>query len=281
MQWRARDQLWTFPRPALVMGVLNVTPDSFSDGGTFLNAKAAIAHGLQLVAEGAEIIDVGGESTRPGASPVDEKEEYRRVIPVIEGLAGRIPISVDTMKPAIARAALKAGALIVNDVAANRADLEMWEVVAEAKAGYVLMHMQGTPQMMQDSPHYENVVQEVNEFFDERLKRLNAFGVTSDQVILDVGIGFGKTTEHNLQLLASLNTFTKWKRPIVLGASRKGFIGRITGAEQPADRLPGSLACACWGVAAGASIIRAHDVVATRQSIRMTEGILERTKKHD
>jgi len=281
MQWRARDQLWTFPRPALVMGVLNVTPDSFSDGGTFLNAKAAIAHGLQLVAEGAEIIDVGGESTRPGASPVDEKEEYRRVIPVIEGLAGKIPVSVDTMKPAIARAALKAGALIVNDVAANRADLEMWEVVAEAKAGYVLMHMQGTPQMMQDSPHYENVVQEVNEFFDERLKRLNAFGVASDQVILDVGIGFGKTTEHNLQLLASLNTFTKWKRPIVLGASRKGFIGRITGAEQPADRLPGSLACACWGVAAGASIIRAHDVVATRQSIRMTEGILERTKKHD
>lgn len=281
MQWRARDQLWTFPRPALVMGVLNVTPDSFSDGGTFLNAKAAIAHGLQLVAEGAEIIDVGGESTRPGASPVDEKEEYRRVIPVIEGLAGRIPISVDTMKPAIARAALKAGALIVNDVAANRADLEMWEVVAEAKAGYVLMHMQGTPQTMQDSPHYENVVEEVNEFFDERLKRLNAFGVASDQVILDVGIGFGKTTEHNLQLLASLNTFTKWKRPIVLGASRKGFIGRITGAEQPADRLPGSLACACWGVAAGASIIRAHDVVATRQSIRMTEGILERTKKHD
>ena len=281
MQWRARDQLWTFPRPALVMGVLNVTPDSFSDGGTFLNAKAAIAHGLQLVAEGAEIIDVGGESTRPGASPVDEKEEYRRVIPVIEGLAGKIPVSVDTMKPAIARAALKAGALIVNDVAANRADLEMWEVVAEAKAGYVLMHMQGTPQMMQDSPHYENVVQEVNEFFDERLKRLNAFGVASDQVILDVGIGFGKTTEHNLQLLASLNTFTKWKRPIVLGASRKGFIGRITGAEQPADRLPGSLACACWGVAAGASIIRAHDVVATRQSIRMTESILERTKKHD
>ena len=263
------------------MGVLNVTPDSFSDGGTFLNAKAAIAHGLQLVAEGAEIIDVGGESTRPGASPVDEKEEYRRVIPVIEGLAGKIPVSVDTMKPAIARAALKAGALIVNDVAANRADPEMWEVLAEAKAGYVLMHMQGTPQTMQDSPHYENVVEEVNEFFDERLKRLNAFGVASDQVILDVGIGFGKTTEHNLQLLASLNTFTKWKRPIVLGASRKGFIGRITGAEQPADRLPGSLACACWGVAAGASIIRAHDVVATRQSIRMTESILERTKKHD
>jgi dihydropteroate synthase len=281
MQWRARDQLWTFPRPALVMGVLNVTPDSFSDGGMFLNAKAAMAHGLQLVADGAEIIDVGGESTRPGAAPVDEKEEYRRVIPVIEGLAGKIPISVDTMKPAIARAALQAGASIVNDVAANRADPEMWEVVARAKAGYVLMHMQGTPQTMQDDPHYENVVGEVNEFFDERLKRLNAFGVASDQVILDVGIGFGKTTEHNLQLLASMNTFTKWKRPIVLGASRKGFIGRITGAEGAADRLHGSLACACWGVAAGASIIRVHDVVATRQAIRMTESILEHKRKHD
>jgi len=281
MQWRARDQLWTFPRPALVMGVVNVTPDSFSDGGTFLNAKAAIAHGLQLVAEGADILDIGGESTRPGAAPVDEKEEYRRVIPVIEGLAGKVPISVDTMKPAVARAALNAGAVIINDVAANRADPKMWEVVAESDVGYVLMHMQGAPQTMQDNPRYANVVQEVNEFFDERLKRLNAFGVASDQVILDVGIGFGKTVEHNLQLLASLNTFTQWKRPILLGASRKGFIGRITGAEQPVERVPGSLACACWGVAAGVNIIRAHDVAATRQAIRMTESILQGTQRHD
>jgi dihydropteroate synthase len=281
MQWRARDQLWNFPRPALVMGVLNVTPDSFSDGGSFFNSKAAIAHGLQLVADGADILDMGGESSRPGAAPVSGEEEYRRVLPVIEGLAGKVPLSVDTMKPAIARAALRAGAAIVNDVAANRSDPEMWELIAEAKAGYVLMHMQGNPQSMQDNPRYENVVGEVNEFFDERLKRLNAFGVASDQVVLDVGIGFGKTVEHNLQLLALLNTFTKWKRPILVGASRKGFIGRITGADQPAARLPGSLACACWGVASGASVVRAHDVAATRQAIRMTESILEQADRHD
>lgn len=281
MDLRAGDQRWTFPRPALVMGVVNVTPDSFSDGGAFPDAKAAIAHGLRLMAEGADMLDVGGESTRPGAVPVDEAEELQRVIPVVEGLAGRIPISVDTMKPTVARAALEAGAVIVNDVMANRSDPEMWEVVAKAKAGYVLMHMQGTPRTMQDRPHYKNVVNEVNEFFDERLKRLNAFGIAVDQVILDVGIGFGKTVEHNLQLLASLNTFTRWKRPILLGASRKGFIGRLTGAESPRDRLPGSLACACWGVAAGASIVRTHDVAATRAAIRMTESIGQWTERND
>ena len=263
------------------MGVVNVTPDSFSDGGRFENAKAAIAHGLRLIEEGADIIDVGGESTRPGAAPVDEKAELQRVIPVIEGLAGKIPISVDTMKPNVARAALKAGAMIVNDVAANRSNPEMWEVVAEAKGGYVLMHMQGTPQTMQDNPQYADVVREVNEFFDERMKRLNAFGVAVDQVILDVGIGFGKTVEHSLQLLGGLKAFTKWKRPILLGASRKGFIGRITGAEQPAERVAGSLACACWGVAMGANIIRAHDVAATRQAVGMTQSILQWTQKHD
>jgi dihydropteroate synthase len=256
------------------MGVVNVTPDSFSDGGRFADVKAAIAQGLRLIAEGADIVDVGGESTRPGATPVDADEEYRRVIPVVEGLAGHVPVSVDTMKPGVARAALKAGAVIINDVGANRTEPEMWNVVAEAKAGYVLMHMQGSPQTMQDHPRYKNVTDEVNEFFDERLKRLNAFGIASDQVVLDVGIGFGKTVEHNLQLLASLKAFTKWKRPILLGASRKGFIGRITGTEQPADRVAGSLACACWGVVAGANIIRAHDVAATRQAIRMTESIL-------
>jgi dihydropteroate synthase len=281
MQWRARDQIWTFPRAALVMGVVNVTPDSFSDGGSFHDRKAAIAHGLRLIDEGADIIDVGGESTRPGAAPVDEKEELRRVMPVIEALADKAPVSVDTTKPAIARAAVKSGAAIINDVAGNRADFEMWEVVAEARAGYVLMHMQGTPQTMQDNPRYKNLVEEVNEFFNERLKRLNAFAVASDQVVLDVGIGFGKTVEHNLQLLAGLKAFTKWKRPILLGASRKGFIGRITGAEQPADRLAGSLACACWGVAAGANIIRAHDVAATRQAVRMSESILQWTQMHD
>lgn len=273
MDLRAREQRWRFPRPALAMGVVNVTPDSFSDGGRFLNAKAAIAHGLHLIDEGADILDIGGESTRPGATPVSEQDELSRVIPVIEGLAGKVPISVDTMKPAVARAAVKAGAVIVNDVAANRTEPAMWEVVAEAKAGYVLMHMLGTPQTMQDDPRYESVVREVNEFFEERLKRLNAFGIAADQVVLDVGIGFGKTVEHNLQLLASLKAFTKWKRPLLVGASRKGFIGRVTGAA-PQDRLPGSLVCASWAVAKGANIIRAHDVAATRQAIYMMERIL-------
>ena len=275
MDWRARDHVWRFPGRTLLMGVLNVTPDSFSDGGRFSNSKAAIAHGLRLVEEGADILDIGGESTRPGAKPVEEQEEIRRVMPVIEALAPRIPISIDTMKPAVARAAVNAGAIIINDVGANRTDVEMWQVVADTQAGYVLMHMQGAPQTMQNDPSYENVIREVNDFFDERLKRLNAFGIAVDQVILDVGIGFGKTSEHNLQLLGSLNAFTRWKRPILLGASRKGFIGRITGAEQPTERVPGSLACACWGIAAGASIIRAHDMAATRQAVRMTESILQ------
>lgn len=281
MQWRAGDNVWSFPRRTLVMGVLNVTPDSFSDGGAFHGAEAAVAHGLRLIEQGADILDIGGESTRPGAEAVAENEELRRVMPVVEALAALIPVSIDTMKPKVAREALKSGAVIVNDVAANRSESQMWEVVAEHKAGYVLMHMQGTPQTMQDNPRYHDVVREVNEFFHERLNRLNAFGVASDQVILDVGIGFGKTVEHNLQLLSRLNAFTKWKRPILLGASRKGFIGRITGAEQPAERLAGSLACACWAVAAGANVIRAHDVAATRQAIRMTESILEWTRKND
>ena len=279
MQWRACQQIWEFPRPALIMGVVNVTPDSFSDGGSFHDPKAAIAHGQRLIEEGADILDIGGESTRPGAAAVSEKDELRRIMPVIEALAGRIPVSVDTMKPNVAREALRAAAVIVNDVAANRSEPHMWEVVAEFKAGYVMMHMQGTPQTMQNDPRYANVVRDVNDFFDERLKRLNAFAVAVDQVILDVGIGFGKTVEHNLQLLAALDAFTKWKRPILLGASRKGFIGRITGAEQPAERLAGSLACACWGVAAGANVIRTHDVAATRQAIQMTQRILE--WKHD
>jgi len=263
------------------MGVLNVTPDSFSDGGSFNDPKAAIAQGLRLIEEGADILDIGGESTRPGAEPVPEKEELRRVMPVIEALADKVPVSIDTMKPNVAREALRTGAVIVNDVGANRSDSQIWEVVAEYKAGYVLVHMQGTPQTMQDNPHYRDVVREVNEFFDERLKRLNAFGVASDQVILDVGIGFGKTVEHNLQLLSRLNAFTKWKRPILLGASRKGFIGRITGAEQPAERLGGSLACACWGAATDANVIRAHDVAATRQAMQMMERIVEWTRKND
>ena len=275
MKLRAGQFEFAFPRPALVMGIVNVTPDSFFDGGRFLDASAALAHALQLAEQGAEIIDVGGESTRPGALPVAESEELRRVLPVIEQLAGRIkvPISIDTVKPGVARAALAAGASIVNDVAANRADGALWRLVAEAGAGYVCMHAQGTPQTMQANPAYTDVAREVREFFAERIRRLNDCGVGRDQIILDPGIGFGKTVEHNLQLLGAARSFTSLERPLLLGVSRKSFIGKLLGAELAA-RLPGALACACLAVAAGVQIIRAHDVAETVQAIRMTEAIL-------
>ena len=276
---RARQFEFIFPRPALVMGIVNVTPDSFFDGGRFLDAQAATAHSLELVEQGAEIIDVGGESTRPGALPVDEAEELRRVLPVIQRLAGRVkvPISIDTVKTGVARAALDAGASIVNDVAANREDPSLWRFVAEARAGYVCMHMQGTPQTMQANPVYSDVAREVGEFFRERIGRMNDCGMSREQVILDPGIGFGKTLEHNLQLLGAARGFTRLERPLLVGVSRKSFIGKLLGADL-AGRLPGALACACMSVAAGVQIIRAHDVAETVQAIRMTEAILANQK---
>ena len=277
MLLRACQSVFTFPRPALIMGVVNVTPDSFSDGGKFLDTDRAVAHGLEMVAQGAEILDIGGESTRPGATPVSEAEELRRVIPVIERLAAvaAAPLSIDTMKPAVARAAVTAGARIVNDVAANRADDTMWRIVAESGAGYICMHMQGTPQTMQTQPAYSNVLREVEAFFRDRLIGLNACGVAADHVILDVGIGFGKTVEHNLQLLAGLRSFTKLERPMLVGVSRKSFIGKLLGAEV-ADRLPGSLAAAVLAVEAGANIIRTHDAAETVQAVRLAEAVMSR-----
>jgi dihydropteroate synthase len=276
---RARQFEFTFPRPALVMGIVNVTPDSFSDGGQYLDPQAAVAHALQLVEQGAEILDVGGESTHPGAAPVGEAEELRRVMPVIERLAGRLklPISIDTVKPGVARAALAAGASIVNDVAANREDRALWEVVAEAGAGYVCMHMQGTPLTMQVNPAYTDVVREVAEFFSERIQRLSGCGVGRNQIILDPGIGFGKNVEHNLQLLGAAQKFTSLERPLLLGVSRKSFMGKLLGVELAA-RLPAALACACLAVSAGVQIVRAHDVAETVQAIRMTEAILAKRR---
>ena len=276
---RARQFEFMFPRPALVMGILNVTPDSFADGGRYADPRAAVDRGLELVELGADCLDIGGESTRPRAVPVSETEELHRVIPVIEQLARRIkvPISIDTMKPAVARAALQAGASVVNDVAANRADETMGRAVAEAHAGYVCMHMQGTPATMQDHPVYTDVVREVREFFLDRMRRLNDCGVAGDQIILDSGIGFGKSSEHNLQLLGALRSFRELERPLLVGASRKSFIGKLLGVEL-AERLPASLACACLAVEAGAQIIRTHDVAETVQAIRMTEAILAHRK---
>jgi dihydropteroate synthase len=279
MIFRARQFEFRFPRPALIMGVVNVTPDSFSDGGEFFDADRAVAHALQLVEQGAELLDIGGESTRPGATPVRETEELRRVLPVIQKLAGRtrVPLSIDTMKPAVARAALAAGASIVNDVAANRADDGMGRVIAETGAGYIAMHMQGQPETMQANPVYVDVVRAVENFFRERWRRLNACGVGADQVVFDVGIGFGKTLEHNLQLLAALRSFTKLERPLLLGVSRKSFIGQVIPAAA-AERLPGSLACTCLAVAMGVQIIRTHDVAETVQAVRVTEAIVTQEK---
>lgn len=276
MLWRARQFTFRFPRPALVMGIVNVTPDSFSDGGRFLDTEAAVERALQLLREGAEILDIGGESTRPGAAPVTEEEERRRVLPVIERLVGRVqvPLSIDTQKPAVARAALAAGASIVNDIAANRDDDAMWRVVAEFGAGYIAMHMQGTPQTMQAAPDYTDVAAAVEAFFADRLVRVANAGVSPEQVVLDVGIGFGKTLEHNLQLLASLRRFTKLQRPLLLGVSRKSFIGKLLGAEAT-QRGPAGLACACWAVEAGVNILRTHDVAETVLAARMTEAILQ------
>ncbi len=274
MIFRARQFEFSFPRPALVMGILNVTPDSFSDGGRFYGVEAAVAQGLAMVAQGAEIIDVGGESTRPQATPVEEAEELRRVLPVIERLAAqvKVPISIDTMKPRVARAALAAGASIVNDVAANRTDPAMWQVVAETGAGYVAMHMQGTPQTMQLQPTYGNLLSEIHDFLVNRLDLLEKTGVARECVILDVGIGFGKTVEHNLQLLAGMKHFTKLGRPLLLGISRKSFLGKVPGLEA-ADRLSAALACTASAVAAGVNIIRTHDVAPTLNAIRMVEAI--------
>jgi dihydropteroate synthase len=279
MLLRARQFEFRFPRPALVMGIVNVTPDSFSDGGRFAAEDAAVSHGLDLVQQGAELLDIGGESTRPGALPVSEAEELRRVIPVIERLAAQanVPLSIDTMKPSVARAALASGASFVNDVAANRNDDAMWRVVAETGAGYVAMHMQGLPQTMQSQPTYSDVARDVEDFFKDRMRRLNAVGVSVDQVVFDVGIGFGKTLEHNLQLLAALRSFTKLGRPLLLGVSRKSFIGALTGAGVN-ERLAGSLAATCLAVESGVQIIRTHDVAETVQAVRITEAILERRR---
>lgn len=284
MLFTARQFEFRFPRPALIMGVVNVTPDSFSDGGKFLEPEAAVARALELVAQGAEILDLGGESTRPGATPVSEEEELRRVIPVIEKLAAqvKVPISIDTSKPAVARAALAVGASIVNDIAAaTRTDFTMWKIVAENHAGYVVMHAQGSPTTMQAQPAYRDVVRDISSFFSERLGRLlNEVGVPMEQVVLDVGIGFGKNLEQNLALLAGLKTFTKWRRPLLIGVSRKSFIGELLGADVQ-KRLPASLACATLAVGDGANIIRTHDVAETVQAVRLAEAIYSRKKNVD
>ena len=256
-----------------IMGIVNVTPDSFSDGGRYLDAEAAIDHGLQLVAEGADLLDVGGESTRPGAAEVPADEELARVIPVVEALvAAGQRVSIDTSKAAVAGRALEAGAEIVNDVTAL-GDPEMAGVCAAAGSGLVLMHMKGTPRTMQADPKYDDVVIEVRDFLAERLAAAVAGGVEEERIWLDPGIGFGKTAAHNLELIDRIGELGELGRPIVLGASRKSFIGKITGREVD-DRLGGSLAAAVLGIARGAEILRVHDVGETRGAVSVAESVL-------
>jgi dihydropteroate synthase len=272
---RVGDRVLPTSRRCLVMGIVNVTPDSFADGGRYLEPRAAVAHGLRLAAEGADLLDVGGESTRPGAAYVEEAVELQRVLPVVEALAAAtdVPLSIDTRKAAVARAALAAGAAVVNDVSAGRDDPDLLGVVAEAKAPLVLMHMQGTPATMQDDPRYGDVVGEVEAFLQERCAAAEAAGVAPEQLAVDPGIGFGKRDEHNYALLGALPRLTRLGHPVLVGTSRKGFIGRAL--DLPADeRLEGTAATVVWAVERGARIVRVHDVAPMLRTVRMTEALM-------
>jgi dihydropteroate synthase len=253
----------------LLMGVINVTPDSFSDGGSFLDADDAIAQGLRLVQEGAHVLDVGGESTRPGAGPVSEDEELWRVIPVLEGLADSgATLSIDTMKPGVARAALELGAGVVNDVTAFRFAPEMAELVAEAGVQCCLMHMLGEPRTMQLEPRYDDVVSDVRAFLEERLAFAVDHGVDEERVWLDPGIGFGKTLDHNLELLRRLDEIVAIGRPVVIGTSRKSFLGKITGRDV-AERLPATIATNVLAYERGAAVFRVHDVAEVADALKV------------
>jgi dihydropteroate synthase len=263
-----------FERPA-IMGVLNVTPDSFSDGGLFLDPGAAVAHGRLLASEGADLIDVGGESTRPGADPVSLQDEIERVMPVIQALVAEvgIPLSIDTSKAEVGRAAIAAGARFVNDVTAFRGDPAMAGVVADAQVEVCLVHMRGEPRTMQDDPRYEDVVAEVRAFLEERLETAIEAGIAEERVWLDPGIGFGKTLEHNLDLIRRLDEIVAIGRPVVFGASRKRFLGRLTGRPE-AERVAGTVAANVLALERGATMFRVHDVAPTRDALRVATATL-------
>jgi dihydropteroate synthase len=275
--WHLPTGALTIDRRPLVMGIVNVTPDSFSDGGQYASAEGAVAHGLELVRQGADLLDVGGESTRPGAAAVPPQQELERVLPVVEALAARagVPVSVDTSKAEVARPCLQRGARVINDVTAL-GDPDMAAVVRDARAGLVLMHMQGTPATMQQGPHYDDVVRDIAHFFRERLDRATTAGIAPGQVALDPGIGFGKTPEHNLQLLARLDEFQALGRPLCLGVSRKGFLGKVLGRAVE-RRLAGSLAAALYALSRGAvQVVRVHDVEETRDAVALFAALEER-----
>ncbi len=256
------------------MGIVNVTPDSFSDGGRFAGPAEAVRHAQRLVDEGADLIDVGGESTRPGAAPVEVEEETRRVVPVIRALAKRlaVPVSIDTSKAAVAQRAIDAGASLVNDVTALRGDPQMAQIVAKARVSVILMHRRGTPQTMQQAPRYQDVVGEVRKFLAQASRRAQGAGIRSDRILLDPGLGFGKTVRHNLLLLRHLDALVALGQPVVVGPSRKSFIGRVLNAEI-LDRLEGTLACVAYAMRQGAAMVRVHDVKPAVDLIRMWNAI--------
>ena len=275
MYWRTKTREFDMTRKPLVMGIINVTVDSFSDGGKFLDPRNAVAQALRLEAEGADIIDIGGESTRPGAEPVSAEEEAARVLPVIWELAPatRCAISIDTYKAEVARAALAAGAEIVNDVGGLR-DPAMAEVVVAAGAGIVIMHMRGEPRTMQEAPEYEDITQEIREFFRQTFRRAITCGMKPQQIVFDPGIGFGKTAAHNLSLIKRLGEMRVEERPLLLGTSRKAFLGRVAETQEMADRLTPTLATTVMGRAMGANIFRVHDVLENVRALKMTDAIL-------
>jgi dihydropteroate synthase len=278
--WKIGDRIFDLSRQGLIMGVLNVTPDSFSDGGEFFAAEKAVEHGLRMAAEGAHIVDVGGESTRPGAKALPAEEELRRVIPVIEQLRKKseVIISIDTSKAEVARAALRAGASIVNDVTGGRGDEEMMPLISETKSAFIVMHMQGTPQTMQIAPQYRNVVSEISDFFRQQYARAIGLSIDPMTIAFDPGIGFGKTLEHNLELLAQLERIRASDRPIVIGVSRKAFLGKLINSLEINDRLAPGVALTALLRSRGADVLRVHDVKENVKALKITEAILQRAK---
>lgn len=275
MLWHTRTRTFDLSRRGVIMGVLNVTPDSFSDGGQWVDFDAAVAHGLEMLAAGAEILDVGGESTRPGADPVAETEELKRVIPVIERLARETDavISIDTMKPMVARAAVGAGAAIINDITGLRSE-EMRAIVRDTGAAGIAMHMQGEPRTMQASPHYEDVCSEIRDFFRQVFDACLASGIEPMRLAFDPGIGFGKTLAHNLTLLRNLESLRVGERPFVVGISRKSFIGKVLDSTDLADREWPTVALTSYLRERGASVLRVHEVKPNVHALRMTEAML-------
>jgi dihydropteroate synthase len=274
VDWAIRDRVLSTTDHTLIMGVVNVTPDSFSDGGRFLAAERAIEHGRQIYGDGADLVDVGGESSRPGAEPVSAAEEIRRVVPVIAGLVELgVPVSVDTSKPEVAAAALEEGAVVVNDITAF-GDPDMAHLVAAAGCGAVLMHMQGTPRTMQEDPSYGDVATEVRDFLTDRAASAEMSGVERPRICIDPGIGFGKAQHHNLQLLAHLDLLVATGYPVLVGTSRKAFLGRILDEPDPTERDVASAATVAIAATRGAAVVRVHNVEMTRQAVLIADAIV-------